>query len=1521
MKRILIIFFCTLFGLNSLKPQPFREFSPDVTIFSEEAKRFFLTDRNADRRTQARAAALVDDFSVFFNMLTNSEQEAFLTMCNAALRANMRPFPTFENLLKSAINFYNDGQFAKSFNNYVGTLNRIADNRRMRNFDLMIESTNRLLETGFLYESLSVRWKVDGESLFEDFDEEPRFVFLKTNLIGYANGDSTKIHSTEGAFFPLTQTWQGVNGLVDFTRAGFDISEMFIQLNTYEINLRTSRYRADSVNFFNRIYFERPLFGRMEERVLPNVRTGEASYPMFISYDNSLVIENIFENVDFEGQYTQAGSRVRSGSRDDVAVLRFRQNDRVVLSVSARNFLFGRQRISTQMAEVRIPIDDEEILHSTAEVRFDETRRELSILHPNMSAFRNPIYNSYHKLNMQVEAIYWSIDSSFMDFRMLRIPNNAGIGIFESGDFFSEHDIQTLMQQIDYNPLHLLRRMSDQHNTRTLRVVDIAQFFRQDVTQIKIMLLRMGSMGFLRYDSEKEEVELQHRLFHFLQSSARRSDFDVIRIISQQVDAPNARLNLETNDLQIFGVNRITLSLMQNVHVIPDGQTITMKRNRDFTFDGKIHSGKFDFVAERCYFDYGRFTISMDTISTMTFSVRYGQPDLFGNYQLKAIETSIEELTGVIFIDSNNNRSGTEWYRHFPVFESMKDSYVRYASSNIQNGVYLADKFYFTIYPFRLESLNDFETDSLRFDGYLTSADIFPVIHEKLKVMPDFSLGFTTLPPENFWPIYGDRGKFYDTLHLSNDGLIGSGKLDFMTSTNFSNRFIFMPDSTNAIIQTIDVKAQSIGAEFPQAEGKTARLHWRPYENSFSVTNRNDGFSMFNDEFNFFGELVLSDGGMIGDGTAIFKNKTELSSKEFTIKSRDLFSDDVRFALKSKDGQNTAIQSENYTVHVNFDEQRGYFESNDPTVFLRFPLIQYLCFMNELEWDINSNLVYLKNSQKSSFSDAELDAMSLRELIAIGDDLPGSDFISLHPRQDSLTFNSPLAEYNLETNELNIQQVRIIYTADVAVQPTEGNIVIGRDSYIKPFEKANILVDVENQFFDIFDATVTIQGRSRYTASGTYNYTDVAGDIFPIFFERLTPDRTGITTGTARINTEDDFSMSPAFGFSGQVTMKATDPFLHFSGNSIINYICEEDDERSWFNVNAPINPENVRIPITGIPRERSTRREGAGFYLSGQGDLFPSFFTPIRSTDRPVLTKTGQLFFDAEQKAYIIEPTEKANELDQLTFSTTDCVLKLYGTPNFNLNLGRVGWDNFGLLRHDYRDNSTLFDGVIGMKFFFDEKALKILTESLEVGDAGAEQNTDKFVDFIYSKLPRREAERLEREIETYGAVRRIPASLEQTILFSDVKLLWDERSRSFVSVGKLGIAAIGQTQINKYINGTLQIIKSRRGDVINLYLEISRREWYFFSYSDGLMQVISSESDFNDIITSLKASKRRQRGGEGRGRYEFGISTMRRRTDFLTRVTAIRENLADIEDDEDGNVPRRRSILQDEEDDEEED
>ena len=48
----------------------------------------------------------------------------------------------------------------------------------------------------------------------------------------------------------------------------------------------------------------------------------------------------------------------------------------------------------------------------------------------------------------------------------------------------------------------------------------------------------------------------------------------------------------------------------------------------------------------------------------------------------------------------------------------------------IQNGRYPRDRFYYTLHPFTIRNMENFVTDSVKFNGVLTSAGIFPDITE-----------------------------------------------------------------------------------------------------------------------------------------------------------------------------------------------------------------------------------------------------------------------------------------------------------------------------------------------------------------------------------------------------------------------------------------------------------------------------------------------------------------------------------------------------------------------------------------------------------------------------------------------------------------------------------------------------------------------------------------------------------------------------------------------------------------------
>ncbi|MCK4360804.1 MAG: hypothetical protein KAV70_03585, partial [Bacteroidales bacterium] len=77
---------------------------------------------------------------------------------------------------------------------------------------------------------------------------------------------------------------------------------------------------------------------------------------------------------------------------------------------------------------------------------------------------------------------------------------------------------------------------------------------------------------------------------------------------------------------------------------------------------------------------------------------------------------------------------------------------------------------------------------------------------------------------------------------------------------------------------------------------------------------------------------------------------------------------------------------------------------------------------------------------------------------------------------------------------------------------------------------------------------------------------------------------------------------------------------------------------------------------------------------------------------------------------------------------------------------------------------------------------------------------------------------------------------------------------------------------------------------DGINIYLELSEKEWYFFSYRNNIMQAISSNYEFNNLINDLKPESRTFKEKGMDDQYEFVISTRRKRIDFLRKMQSVR-------------------------------
>ena len=53
------------------------------------------------------------------------------------------------------------------------------------------------------------------------------------------------------------------------------------------------------------------------------------------------------------------------------------------------------------------------------------------------------------------------------------------------------------------------------------------------------------------------------------------------------------------------------------------------------------------------------------------------------------------------------------------------------------------------------------------------------------------------------------------------------------------------------------------------------------------------------------------------------------------------------------------------------------------------------------------------------------------------------------------------------------------------------------------------------------------------------------------------------------------------------------------------------------------------------------------------------------------------------------------------------------------------------------------------------------------------------------------------------------------------------------------------------------LNLPKKRNGDEFTIYLQLTKDDWYFFNFRNNIMQVISSNLEFNDLIIKAQQDK----------------------------------------------------------------
>lgn len=1458
-----------------------------VTVFTPDSVKF-LNEMADYMETGLATHKDVKDFLENFTKAwkspayTHYYKVATYDMCNDMLTRRIPVYPMFQAFLVSMMNFVNAGLPQSQFDQWHSCLQKLIAERPLTNYGNYLTMSENLFASNIMFKSPTISWVAGSGSYQFNCDSVPVISFKNINLKCFnERNDSIVIYNTTGIYYPLKGTWVGHGGKTDWSRTGLDAATVYGELKNYTITCRRGGFVADSVTFWNKSYFDKPLLGSVVERDISEPK-GKETYPRFVSYGKRFTINNLTPDVTYNGGFSMRGRRfVGAGSSDQPAMLIFKRNKKPFLVVASVEYSITKDQIMADDARVTIHLDTDSIYHPDIQMVYNIPKKHLSLIRTDQGLSQSPYFDTYHRVNMFFEELSWYTDQSTMILHNLQ-GSTQNIADFESQNFFRPAVYAAFSSESGRNMLTQMVDFSKSINSRDFKLDDFAANLHLISTAVRPAVLKMASIGLILYDAQTETIHIEDKLFRYINNKLGKEDYDVIDFHSENPEQENGVMDLMTNDITLYGIRGVILSDSQSVFIFPSKRQLVLHKDRNVTFGGNVHAGRFDFYGKHFAFNYEDFKIKMVNTDSVRILAESFEKDAQGRHHLVPVKSVIQHLTGELAIDKPTNKSGLSGLHQYPILRSDTNSFVYYDKKSIQHGVYKKDKFYFEVDPFNIDSLGSFTNAGLHFSGKFVSAGIVPEMRETLRLQPDYSLGFVHDAPPEGLSLYGGKAKFHNKLHLSNNGLKGDGDIKYITSVSKSNDFTFFPDSVKAMVYSFVVNEQKTPPEFPQVKGDSVLEKWMPKKDYMEVQDVKTPFNCYNGISKFHGRLGLTPKLLVGGGEVDFQ-KASLISKLVKFKQHKFMADTADFYLKNNDSSGIAFNTKNMNSEVDFEKKMGEFKSNGDGSVVGFPVNKYIAYMDEFKWYMDQDAIELSSKKTEQVT---ADAKQLQ--------FSGSRFISVDPKQDSLQFIAPSARYNLRNYLITARNVPFINVADARIIPDSGKVFIHKDAFMEPLIKAKIIANTVTKYYKIYNADLNISSRKNYSGSGYYDYVDELKNKRPIYFSNIHVDTTYRTVANTTVSDTSNFELSPNFKFKGEVKLIANNPFLFFDGECRIKHDCNEI-KISWLKFASQVNPNDIAIPVSTNPVNETGIPLSASPVLSANPDstyIYPAFLSPLvyPKKDVTIESDSGFLAYDKSSGQYRISNKEKLVEQslpgNYVSLDTRRCILYNEGKMNLGPDYGALGMQTIGNMTDFIIPDSVNARVMVLLNFFFDEGALQKMGNDIS--------NFGKLKPFDYSKqdyqkdlrelMGKDQADKLISQLTLYGTMKKLPKELQSSITFCQLNLKWNKSTNSYISVGPIGLGSVGKVILNKLVDGKVEFKKKRTGDEINIYLELDPMHWYFFSYINGNMSAVSSNTDFNNAISGIKPDKREEK--VDKGKLMFSPANPVQKTIFLRKV-----------------------------------
>ena len=1468
-------------ALMAQKPKQASEFSAE-TLPDELLE--WMNKSTSDSDKQRENTKTVKAFRASYGAMDKHMQERVTAVVNYGVKAKMKGNAEMVPLLRTLTAYATAPAGGQNLDGWLQAMEAM-NNKNAKTKAVMewVDFSERLLAERVLYRSQTSEWRFDAKTPFRISVESGKvtvWVDTPADLHYSSAKDSGVIHGTKGSYDYKELIWRGEGGRIDWGRTGLGAEACYAELARYKAETKFPKFTADSARLVHTHYFSDPVTGRLEEALTTAMEPGKYSYPRFRSYKRDFVIPNIMPDVDYSGSFMLNGAKFITSSSKHPASLIFKRGGQRQLSVTAQKFTITPERIVSENAAVAIYVGDGDSIANTGiTVRYSAADHKVSLINDPKRNFYSPYTDSYHEMDIFSDIISWKTDGGELEFTNLS-DLTGGTATFESSNHYTYHKAREIQGIDDVSPVKRVYDYFGGYNY-TFSAKEFSTHIGLDMGQTMLMIHGLTKHGLVSYNEMTGMVTVKEKLEDYMKAMThtKGADYDALSIESNAKNY-NARMDLDSRLIEMRGVQQFVVSDSQRVVVYPRGGRITVGENRSIHFNGRIDAGRFTMFVSDCDFSYEQFSFDMPKVDSLFFYVpEFNNPDTD-----HMVLTPLYGLVGSLKVDKPDNHSGLQKNKEYPIFESRENSFVYYDKPEIRGGEYVKERFYYTLHPFTINSLVDFVTDSLQFNGMLTSGGIFPDITYPLSVQRDYYLGFKVETPEGGYPAYGGKGTYRSRISLDHYGLKGAGSLDYLTSTTKSKDFLFLLDSAVTTTDTFFVREEQ---GYPDIKGGRLVQHWHPYADSMAVATLAKGrpMKMYHGETSFRGRVDIMAKGSAAAGTATIKEGS-LTSAHFNLLAREMNAEVSDFTLRSIKHNNIAFSAKHARSHVDYDKRRADLQIAAGPQRTELPLVKEAAYADLFSWEMGRKTLDLMNSTRSTSEG--MDAMDVRMRTQKHDDLPGVRFVSTDPKQKELSYNALRSIYRYEQGELSSRGVYIINVADAAIAPNADTVHISNGGTMQPLTGAQMVFNRENGYHYVTGADLQVKGADSFTGKGFLDYHNDTDKAQRLFLDDISVDARGVTVARGNITDEANFTISSAFGFAGKVRAEGDQQWLHFDGGVRLLQQCIPQQQLGLLAYADYTDPEHVHIAVPEEPTDWKGKRITASI-LMDKNSLRPSaaFLTNEKVNNNELIKAHGVLTYLGDRKQYMISSEAKVNDPDgvvepYLAMNTTDCTVEGEGMVDFALKRTQASFYAYGTAAVAIGENSQEdhLNTVFGFSFPLEQSVINSLYEALRedlrlqstVGVTNAEMR--------HAMMYHLGADKGSGAYAVFGAtgkLNEVPAAMRSMMLFDNVRWQYNSAVGLYYD-GKVGLIGMGDKTLGLQIKLKAQICKQGNGQMMRFYVEAAKDHWYFFEY-DVMQQQLTIYSSSGTWLDQIKAIPLEQRKieKEGLGIFRYSVGNER--------------------------------------------